>query len=65
MLHVCVILTINCFSPVQDYMVGVCSGNITCVMTVGNYISKYMNDVWLCSDKESRMGINMHEKYCT
>jgi len=26
-------------------------------MTVGNYISKYMNDVWLCSDKESKMGI--------
>jgi hypothetical protein len=51
------ILAINCFFLTQDYVVGVCSGNITCVRTVGNYISKYMNDVWLCSDNESKMGI--------
>lgn len=57
MLHVCVILAINCCPPIQDYVVGVCSGNVTCVMTVGSYISEYMNDVWLCSDKESKIGI--------
>ena len=51
------ILSINCFSLTQGYVVGVCSGNITCVRTVGNYVSKYMDIVWLCSDKESKMGI--------
>lgn len=56
-MHVCMILTINCFSPVQDYVFGVCSGNVTCVMTVGSYVSKYLNDVWLSSDKESKIGI--------
>ena len=53
----CLILAVNCFSPIQDYVVYARSGNITCVVTDGNYIFKYMNDVWLNSDKESKMGI--------
>jgi hypothetical protein len=51
------ILTINCLFPIEDHLVGVCSRNVTCVAAYENYIFIYISEIWLSSDKESKMGI--------